>query len=147
MTEFDAVLIYDGECPFCSAAASAMRRTDGVGAVAHDDPAARSFLEAQFEAAPFALALADGDQEQVYIGREAATELCGRAGLPVLVRDIVGDNYESIADAVRTVVGADRDPDPYHGTYPFSTAASERYGELAAAAEPELASEHVRGSD
>lgn len=35
-----AVLVYDGECPFCSAAATALQRVPGVGAVAHSEPAA-----------------------------------------------------------------------------------------------------------
>lgn len=132
--EYDAVLIYDGDCPFCSAASSALRRARGVGAVAWDDPPARSFLAAQFDDVPFALVLADGEAGTVYVGRDAAEELCDRAGLPVLVRDVVGDNYESVADAVRTVVGADREPDPYNGTHDLSTEASERFDDLVAAA-------------
>ncbi|WP_232701728.1 DCC1-like thiol-disulfide oxidoreductase family protein [Halobacterium wangiae] len=133
-SQFDGVLVYDGDCPFCSAAASALRRVDGVGAVAHGDDAARAFLEAQFDDAPFALVLADRRTDRVYVDRDAARELCERAGVPVLVQDVVGENYESIADAVRTVVGADRDPDPYHGTYEFSAPAAAAYADLEAAA-------------
>lgn len=131
MGEYHGVLIYDGECPFCSAAASALRRVDGIGAIAWDEPAAQSFLEAQFGDAPFALVFADAEAERVYVGREAARELCERAGTPVLVQDVVGDNYESIADAVRTVTGVDGDPDPYHGRYPLSAGASEAFAKLA----------------
>ncbi len=37
MTDYHAVLVLDGECPFCSAAASPLRRLRGVGAVRWDD--------------------------------------------------------------------------------------------------------------
>lgn len=130
--EYHGVLIYDGECPFCSAAASALRRVRGVGAIPWYDDPAQEFLKAQFEEVPFALVFVDHDEGRVYAGRAAASELCERAGLPVLVQDIVGENYESIADAIGTVVGQDREVDPYHDTYPLSDAAEERYPALAA---------------
>lgn len=130
--DYHAVLVYDGECPFCSAAASALRRVEGVGAIAWEDDPAQSFLEAQFGETPFALVFADSSEERVYVGREAARELCERAGLPVLIQDVVEDNYESIADAVRTVPGVDGEPDPYHGAYPMAEAAREAFEELAA---------------
>ncbi|WP_135851261.1 DCC1-like thiol-disulfide oxidoreductase family protein [Halorussus salinus] len=132
MTDYHAVLVYDGECPFCSAAATALRRLDGVGAIAWDDEPARRLLEAQFGETPFALVLVDGREECVYVGREAARELCERAGMPVLVQDIVGDNYESLADAIRSVTGVEGDPDPYHGEYPLSEAGKEAFEALAA---------------
>jgi hypothetical protein len=132
MSDYHAVLVYDGECPFCSAAASALRRLDGVGAIAWDENAAQSFLEAQFGETPFALVFADSQTERVYVGRDAARELCERAGIAVLIQDVVGDNYESIADAIRTVTGVDGEPDPYHGEYPMADGASEEFEKLAA---------------
>ena len=132
MSDYDAVLVFDGECPFCSAAASALRRLPGVGAVAWEHDVAQSFLDAQFDEVPFALVFVDRETERVYVGREAARELCDRAGTPTLVQDIVGDNYESIADAIRTVTGVDGDPDPYHGVYPLADDARERFDDLAA---------------
>ncbi|WP_122090507.1 thiol-disulfide oxidoreductase DCC family protein [Halalkalicoccus subterraneus] len=131
---YHGVLIYDGECPFCSAAASALRRVRGVGAIPWYDEPAQDFLAAQFEAVPFALVFVDSDEKRVYAGRAAANELCERAGLPVLIQDIVGENYESIADAIGTVVGRDRDVDPYHDTYPLAEAAKDRYPALSAGA-------------
>ena len=147
MSDYHAVLVYDGECPFCSAAASALRRLPGVGAIAWDEKSVQSFLRAQFGdtpsdssdeprltafgETPFALVLADGEEETVYVGREAARELCERAGMPVLIRDIVGDNYESIADAVRTVTKVDEDPDAHHGVFPMSDDATVAFDELA----------------
>lgn len=129
---YRGVLIYDGDCPFCSAASTALRQLDDVGAIEHDHEAARAFLEAQFGEAPFALFFVDVEDERVRAGREAARELCERAGMPVLVQDVVGDNYETIADAVRTVTGVDREPDPYHGTFPVTPAAAEAYVDLEA---------------
>ncbi|MDL5362017.1 DCC1-like thiol-disulfide oxidoreductase family protein [Halalkalicoccus sp. NIPERK01] len=133
--EHHSVLIYDGECPLCSAAATAMRRLPGVGAVSWYDDPAQGFLAAQFEEVPFALVFVDSREERVYAGRAAANELCERAGVPVLVRDLVGENYEGIADAIETVVGQDRDPDPYHDSYPLAERASERFEALSRAAE------------
>ncbi|WP_423745078.1 DCC1-like thiol-disulfide oxidoreductase family protein (plasmid) [Haladaptatus sp. SPP-AMP-3] len=132
MTDYRAVLVFDGDCPFCSAAASALRRVRGVGAVPWDDAAAQSFLEAQFDETPFALVLAEREEERVYVGRDAARELCERAGVPTLVGDIVGDNYESIADAIRTVTGVDGDPDPYHGVHSMAEDARDRFDSLSA---------------
>ncbi len=132
MSEYHAVLVFDGDCPFCSAAASALRRVRGVGAIPWGDDAAQSFLDAQFDETPFALVFAEREEGRVYVGRDAARELCERAGMPTLVGDIVGDNYESIADAIRTVTGVAGDPDPYHGVYPMAEAARERFDSLAA---------------
>lgn len=133
MSDYGAVLVYDGECPFCSAAASALRRLPGAGAIAWDEDAAQSFLRAQFGETPFALVFADSEEARVYVGREAARELCERAGLPVLIRDVIGDNYESLADAIRTVTGVEGDPDPaYHGVYPMADDAREAFAALEA---------------
>ena len=59
LPDYHAVLVYDGDCPFCSAASSALRRLDGVGTVPWADEAAQSFLDAQFGDVPFALIFAD----------------------------------------------------------------------------------------
>ncbi|MCL7417028.1 MAG: DUF393 domain-containing protein [Halalkalicoccus sp.] len=133
--EYHSVLIYDGECPLCSAAATAMRRLPGVGAVSWYDDPAQTFLAAQFEEVPFALVFVDSREERVYAGRAAASELCERAGLPVLIRDLVGENYEGIADAIGTAVSQGRDPDPYHDSYPLADEAAERFGALSRTAE------------
>jgi predicted DCC family thiol-disulfide oxidoreductase YuxK len=135
--DLHGVLLFDGDCPFCSAAASALRRLEGVGAVAWSDERAQAFLEAQFGETPFALVFVDAgpdaahDAGTVYVGRAAARELCERAGMPALIQDVVGDNYESVADAIRTVTGVEGDPDPYHGTYPLAEGARERVDALA----------------
>lgn len=129
---FTGILLYDGDCSFCSAASTAVRQLESVGVVPLDDPVAQAFLEAQFDDTPLALFFVDGNEETVWAGRAAASELCDRAGMPVLIQDIVDANYERFADAIRTVSGLDRDVDPYHGEYPLTEAATASFDELAA---------------
>lgn len=129
-----AVVVYDGDCPFCDAVATALRRLPDAGAVQWDAEPAQAFLSAQFDEVPYATFLVDADEGRVYAGRAAAREVCERAGMPVLLQDVVGDNYERLSDAVRSVAGLDRDPDPYHEGYPLADEARERVPALAAAA-------------
>ena len=133
--EFRAVLIYDGDCPFCSAASTALRRLRGVGVVPWNAAATQSFLDAQFGGTPFAFFSVDSDEGRVYAGRAAAAELTERAGLPALAADLVGDNYESIADALQNVSGLDREPDPYHDVHTLTERARDRFDALAESAE------------
>lgn len=131
-TELTGILIYDGDCPFCSAASTAMRQLDDVGVAPWDDPAAQAFLEAQFDETPFALFFVDREAERIWAGRAAASELCHRAGMPVLIQDVVDENYETIADAIRFVSGLEREVDPYHDDYPLSADAIALFDDLAA---------------
>lgn len=139
-----AVLVYDGECPYCSVAARAMERARGVGAVSWYDEPAQAFLRAQFpdhdgpedEGVPFAMFLVDPDEGRVYGGRSAARDLAERAGLPTAVGGAVSENYETIAGVVGTLSGRGRDAAPYHDSYPLRAAARERYPAMAAIAEP-----------
>jgi predicted DCC family thiol-disulfide oxidoreductase YuxK len=134
--EYDAVLIYDGDCPYCSVAATALRRVEAVGAVPWRGEAAQSFLTAQFDRdeAPFAMFLVDERRGRVYAGRAAAEELAERAGTPNVVGSLVRENYDRIAAAVGAASGRDRDPDDYHAIYPLDAAARERFGALREAA-------------
>ena len=132
--EYDAVLIYDGDCPYCSVAAAALRRVDAVGAVPWDGAAAQSFLDAQFGDQPFAMFLADVRQNRVYAGRTAAAELAERAGTPSLVGSLVRENYDRIAAVVGAASGRTRDPDDYHETYPMADDARAQFGPLRTAA-------------
>ena len=129
------VLLYDGDCPFCAAASTAVRQLETVGVVQWDDPTAQSLLEAQFDETPFALFFVDGDAGRIWAGRAAAGELCRRAGMPVLVQDIVDENYERLADAIGFVAGVDREIDPYHDEYPLSDEAAALFDDLASRTE------------
>jgi hypothetical protein len=132
--DFGSVLIYDGECPYCSVAAKALERTEDIGAVSWYHDAVAPFLRAQYDDEPFAMVLVDRDRGRVYAGRSAAEELAGRAGLPGLVGSLVRDNYEAIANVVGLASGRDRDPDDYHEVSRLDDDARERYESLAAAA-------------
>jgi hypothetical protein len=132
--DYHAVLVYDGECPYCSVAARALRELDGMGAISWYDDTAQAMLEAQFGETPFAMVLFDRREGRVYAGRSAAEELATRAGMPGLVGSLVRDNYDSIAAAVGAASGRDRDPDDYHDEYPMTEAAGAAFRELSAAA-------------
>jgi len=132
--EYDAVLIYDGECPYCSVAATALKRLDDIAAISWYDDSVAPFLDAQFDAEPFAMFLVDPSEDAVYAGREAARELSDRAGMPGTLSGLVRDNYEKIASVVGLASGRGRDPDPYHDVYDLTEAARECYRDLSAAA-------------
>lgn len=136
--ELTGVLIHDGECPFCSAAATALRRLPGVGVVAWDDEAAQSFLAAQFGDPPFAVVFVDVADERVYVGRDAAVEVCERAGVPALARDLVDASYERVRNAIRTGAGAGghREPDPVDATLALADPAREPLARLLETASP-----------
>jgi hypothetical protein len=135
MPDYDAVLVYDGECAYCSVAAKALRRLDDVGALSWYDDAAQSFLRAQFGETPFAMFLVDRRLGRVYGGGHAAKELADRAGTPEIVGSLVRDNYDRIARAVGTASGRDRDPDDFHDSYPLTDGARALFDELVARAE------------
>ena len=137
MDERSSVLIYDGDCPYCSVASAALRRLDDVGAVPWSDEAAQTFLRAQFDATPFAMVLVEPETGTVRGGRSAAERLCDRAGTPELVGALVGDNYDRIASTVGALSGRDREPADLHGAYELRDAARETYRELIATAERE----------
>ena len=129
---YGTVLIFDGECPFCSAAATALRQLPQVGVIEWNNDAAQQLLAAQFDDPPFALVLVDGRTDQLWIGPAAAGELGDRAGIPTLVQDIVADNFERVGDAVRGVAGAKREPANLDGTRSLNAAAAAEYQTLAA---------------
>ncbi|WP_066416552.1 hypothetical protein [Halorubrum aethiopicum] len=118
------VLIFDGDCPYCSIAAVALRRLDDVEAVPWEADPVGPFLDAQFGARPFAMVLVDPDERRVYAGRSAAEELAERAGTPGIVGGLVRDNYDRIAGVVGALSGRDRDPDDFHDEYDLTDEAA-----------------------
>lgn len=128
--QFGSVLLYDGECPFCSTATRALRHLNEIGVISWDHPTAQSFLTAQFGETPFALMLVDGEANQIWAGRTAAQELSARAGMPALVEGLVEESYDGVAEAVRRASGVDRDPDPFHGTYEITRSARDEFQAL-----------------
>jgi len=134
MDGYDAVLIYDGECPYCSVAARTLEALDDVGAISWYDDTAQAFLEAQFGETPFAMFLVDSRRERVYAGRSAAEELADRAGTPGIVGSLVRQNYDRIAKVVGVASGRGRGPDDYHEIYPLGGDAAGLFDRLVAAA-------------
>jgi hypothetical protein len=130
MSTVDNMLIYDGECPYCSLAAKALERIDTVGALSWYDSAAQQFLDAQFDTTPFAMFLVDIEEKQVYAGRSAAEELAKRAGTPHLVSSLVRDNYTQIAEVVGLASGRGREPDNVHSVYQLTSEAELVYDPL-----------------
>ncbi|WP_123621473.1 DUF393 domain-containing protein [Halorubrum sp. CSM-61] len=134
-TDPDApVLIFDGDCPYCSVAAVALRRLDGVAAVPWAADPVGPFLDAQFGSRPFAMVLVDPGEGRVYAGRSAAEELADRAGTPGIVGGLVRDNYDRIAGVVGALSGRDRDPADVHDASELTDAASELVADLRGAA-------------
>ena len=129
------VLIFDGNCPYCSVAAVALRRLEGVVAVPWEAEPVGPFLDAQFGARPFAMVLIDPAERRVYAGRSAAEELASRAGTPGIVGGLVRDNYDRIADVVGTLSGRGRDPADYHDTYDLTEEARALVGDVRTAAD------------
>ncbi|MGZ0747077.1 DUF393 domain-containing protein [Haloparvum sp. AD34] len=130
----DPVLIYDGDCPYCSIAAVALQRIESIGAVGWAADPVGPFLDAQFDARPFAMLLVDPAEGRVYAGRSAAEELAERAGTPGIVGSLVRDNYDVIAETVGMLSGRERDPADVQDTYELTEAARERLPALRAAA-------------
>jgi predicted DCC family thiol-disulfide oxidoreductase YuxK len=131
VSQFESVLIYDGECPYCSVAARALERVRDVGAISWYDESAQDFLAAQFGATPFAMVLVDSAEKRVYAGRSAAEELTRRAGMPELVGSLVRDNYDAIARVVGAASNRGRDPDDVHEEYDLTSEGAERFESLA----------------
>ncbi len=133
-TTDEPVLIFDGDCPYCSMAAVALRRLDGIEAVPWEADPVGPFLDAQFGSRPFAMVLVDPSERLVYAGRAAAEELAERAGTPGIVGGLVRDNYDRIAGVVGTLSGRGRDPDDFHDTYELDEDATGLIDDLRSAA-------------
>ncbi len=143
----NSVLIFDGECPYCSVAAVALKRLDDIVAVSWYDDAVGPFLNAQFGERPFAMVLVDPGEGRVYAGRSAAKELADRAGTPGIVGSLVRENYERIAGVVGVLSGRGRDPDDYHDTYSLHEDAAPHLSALRAAGDADAAAAVSDGTD
>jgi predicted DCC family thiol-disulfide oxidoreductase YuxK len=124
---YEAVLIFDGECLFCSAAATALRHLPRVSVIAWNNGAAQQFLATKFDEPALALVLIDGPSNRLWIGTAAAGELCDRAILPTLVQEIIADSFERVGDTMREAMGAKWEPPDLDGTYALSAAATAEY--------------------
>ncbi len=131
------VLIFDAECPYCTVAASTLRRIDNLQLIGWDDPMAQRFLEAQFEDVPFAMALIESGEGQVHMGRAAAARLAMRAGSPALMGTLVRTQYDRIAETVGRLSGRARAVDDVGGHYDLTDRAIACIDDLVRAAGPD----------
>jgi hypothetical protein len=136
-----SVLIYDGDCVYCSAAAKALHRLGDVDGLPWEDETAQRFLRSQFGEEPFAMFLVDLDEGNVYAGRTAAGELAERAGMPSLASDLVVSEYGGISKVVGVASRREREPDDYHGVYDLRERARTDAEALAEASEAVSGSE------
>jgi len=125
-----SVLIYDGDCLYCSGAAKALRRLGDVGSVPWGHEAAQRFLEDQFDEVPFAMFLVETDAGVVYAGRSAAKELSDRAGMPSIASDLISAEYDTISKVVGVASRREREPDDYHSVYDLREKARDSAEEL-----------------
>lgn len=130
-----SVLIYDGDCVYCSTAAKALRRLGDVGSVPWGHEAAQEFLQSQFGEKPFAMFLVDTGTGVVYAGRSAAKELADRTGMPSLASDLVSAEYDTISKVVGVASRRQREPDDYHSVYDIREETDKEIGALFEAAQ------------
>jgi hypothetical protein len=128
---YEAVLIFDGGCPFCSGAASTLRQLLKVGVLAWNGDAAQQFLTAQFDEPPFTLVFVDVTADQMWLGRATAGELCDRAGLSTFVQDLVEDDFERITNTMRVTVGSTQYAADLGSNYSLSEAATAKCDKFA----------------
>lgn len=128
--DYDAVLIYDGDCAVCGATSRAAETLDGVGVVPWQDEPAQRFLREQFGQAPFAMFLVEPGEDRVYAGESAARALADRAGVPDVVSEFLEHSYDDISSIVGVVTRRDRAVDDYDDVYEIRESAREACGPL-----------------
>jgi len=112
-----SVLVHDGDCVYCSAAARALRRLGDVGTVPWIHEVDQEFLEEQFGEVPFVMFPVGPNAGVVYGGRSAAKELADGAGVPSLASDLASAEYDTISKVVGVASRRERQPDDYHSAY------------------------------
>jgi hypothetical protein len=117
-----AVLLYDGSRPVFRAAAESFVCAADAAALPLDSPRGRAFLDAQFDARPFAFVLVEGDR--VHAGSETVGRLLRRRGLPGPVAGLAARAYPSLAEPVGRAVHG-RAPADLDGTFALTDAARE----------------------
>lgn len=130
MAEYEAVLIYDGDCTVCGATSRAAEAVTDVGVVPWQDEPAQRFLREQFGQAPFAMFLVEPGEDRVYAGESAARALADRAGFPGVVSEVLEHSYDDVSDIVGVVTRRDRDVDDYDDVYVMRDGAREAIPEL-----------------
>ncbi|MCQ4333840.1 hypothetical protein KM295_10170 [Natronomonas sp. F2-12] len=123
-----SLLVYDGSNPlFRAVVTAATRRSEEIVAVRWSSEPIQAFLEAQFDARPFAFILIEGDS--VHVGEETVERILCRAGLADSIVDALKRTY-AVGGAPfgrllhgRTVADLD-------GTFPLSAEAAAHLTDL-----------------
>lgn len=101
-----ALLVYDGDCPYCRMFASFMDALGGVSTVPFSDERAQAVLEVLFSEPGFTMYVVT--TERVSWGGRAAFRAGRRVGLPVVLSGFVADHYRGIASFITWLTGRDR---------------------------------------
>lgn len=118
-----AVLLYDGSRPALRAAADAfVGRVDDLTALPLASSHGRAFLDAQFDARPFAFVLVEGDV--VHAGSETVGRVLRRHGVPGPVAGLAARAYPPLAGPVGRAVHG-REPAALDGTFDLTDGARE----------------------
>jgi hypothetical protein len=118
-----SLLVYDGSAEPLRAAARAFERaSEGVRLVRWESEPVQAFLRAQFDEAPFALLLVEGDS--VHVGDAAVERILEREGTPEALADLVATVYPTVAGPFGRLVHG-REPADRHETVRLTDAARE----------------------
>lgn len=111
------VLIHDGSCVYCAAAADLVTHIDDdVGVVEWSSDVVQRFLTEQFESTPFSMGLVDLKNNTVYLGREAMSQLVQRAGVSKRIAERLSRDYAAVAPDVSRATN-NRRPSSFHGKF------------------------------
>ena len=123
-----SILVYDGSNRWFRAVADSFTRcSDDVVAIAWQSDAVQAFLQAQFDARPFAFILVDGDE--VHVGSETVETVLEKGGVATGVSRLFKRLYPVAADPFGRLVHG-QEPDDLHGAFPLDAAASDHLAPL-----------------
>jgi hypothetical protein len=110
-----SILVYDGSNRWFRAVADSFTRcSDDVVAIAWQSDAVQAFLQAQFDARPFAFILVDGDE--VHVGSETVETVLEKGGVATGVSRLFKRLYPVAADPFGRLVHGQK-PASIDGTF------------------------------
>jgi len=123
-----SLLVYDGSNPlFRAAVEAATRRSDELVAARWDSEPVQAFLEAQFDARPFAFIFVEDDA--VHVGEETVGRVLGRMGFADSLVDGLERTY-AVGGATFGRLVHGRTVADLSGTFPLSADAEAHLAEL-----------------
>lgn len=126
------ILIFDGECPYCSLASETVQSiNDEVMVVDWQNDVVQEFLELQFDTTPFSMVFVDLEKSEVTVGNTAAGKVADNSKVTKPMSSLVSDNYDKISSVVSFLSQRDRSTDEeYYGTYELDEEAEQKLEEL-----------------